>query len=143
MKEPKADPEQLRDLGIQFSRHGITRREDRLVLVRDHAGRWVDSSAQLTWMEAATLQQRLRKLPVGSLPAKLDELRRAERRREAERTGDVDPGAVSEAGGRDRVVGFVCSRSGRGRGCTPITARDVEHARLAGEQLELEPPTPG
>jgi hypothetical protein len=136
MKEPKADPEQLRDLGIQFSRHGITRREDRLVLVRDHAGRWVDSSAQLTWMEAATLQQRLRKLPVGSLPAKLDELRRTERRREEERTEDLDPGALME--NPDRVVGWICTRSGRGRGCSPVTARDLEHARLAGEQLELE-----
>jgi hypothetical protein len=139
MKEPKADPEQLRDLGIQFSRHGVTRREDRLVLVRDHAGRWVDSSAQLTWMEAAALQQRLRKLPVGSLPAKLDELRRAERRREEERAGDVDPGALIEAGvSRERVVGWICARSGRGRGCTAITAADVERVRRMGEQLTTE-----
>jgi hypothetical protein len=73
-----ADHAQLRDISIQFARHGITRRDDRLLLTSDHTGRRLDTSADLSWAEAAALQQRLRRLPVGTLPRVLGRLRAAE-----------------------------------------------------------------
>jgi hypothetical protein len=77
-----ADYAQLRDISIQFGRHGITRRDDRLLLTSDHARRRLDTSADLSWTEAAALQQRLRRLPVGTLPCVLGRLRTAERARQ-------------------------------------------------------------
>jgi hypothetical protein len=73
-----ADHAQLRDISIQFARHGITRRDDRLLLTSDHTGRRLDTSADLSWTEAAALQQRLRRLPVGTLPHVLARLRAAQ-----------------------------------------------------------------
>jgi hypothetical protein len=66
--EPPADRAQLRDIGIQFWRHGITARPDRLLLLTDHAGHPVGSSTELTRTEAAALLQRLQRLPIGALP---------------------------------------------------------------------------
>jgi hypothetical protein len=138
VKQPKADREQLRDLGIQFSRHGINRRAGRLLLVREHAGRWVDSMSQLSWMEAAALQQRLRRVPVGSLPSHVERLQREEERKVAEWAGHSYPAPPLEKGApKGRVVGFACTRTGRGRGCTAITEADMEAVRQFGEQLDL------
>jgi hypothetical protein len=78
MTEP-ADPGQLRDLGIAFTRHGITRRPDRLLLLTDHTGRPVTSSKELTAGEADALLRRLRLLPIGLLPRALDRIRAAAR----------------------------------------------------------------
>jgi hypothetical protein len=96
--EPEpADHAQLRDISIQFARHGITRRADRLLLTADHAGRRLDTSADLSWAEAAALQQRLRRLPVGTLPAVLDRLRAAERTRHTPARPDTPTGPDSPA----------------------------------------------
>jgi hypothetical protein len=70
-----ADPGQLRDLGIAFTRHRITRRPDRLLLLTDHTGRPVTSSKELTTSEADALLRRLRLLPIGLLPRALDRIR--------------------------------------------------------------------
>lgn len=100
--EPEpAEPAQLRDIGIQFSRHGITRRDDRLLLTSDHAGRPLESSADLSWTEAAALQQRLRRLPVGTLPRVLGRLRTAERAQHAPAGSDT-PTGPGPAGDGDR-----------------------------------------
>lgn len=92
-----ADPAQLRDIAIQFARHGITRRDDRLLLTADHAGRRLDTSADLSWVEAAALQQRLRRLPVGTLPAVLARLRAAERAQSSPGRSDTPTGPDSPA----------------------------------------------
>ena len=34
-----------------------------------------------------------------------------------------------------KVVGFMCTRSGRGKGCDPITTDDVARARAAVDEL--------
>jgi hypothetical protein len=96
--EPEpADHAQLRDISIQFARHGITRRDDRLLLTADHAGRALDTSADLSWTEAAALQQRLRRLPVGGLPAVLARLRAAEHARHTPARPDTPTGPDSPA----------------------------------------------
>jgi hypothetical protein len=118
MKEPRADPEQLRDLGIQFGRHGITDRSGRLRLVSDHVGRPVHSMSQLSWTEAAALQQRLRRLPVGQLQLALARLVRAEEQAATERA-------------RRTVAAWICGRGG----CTPLTEADLEDA---GRQLTID-----
>lgn len=97
MTEPPADPAQLRDIAIQFGRHGITRRDDRLLLTSDHAGRPIESSADLSWAEAAALQQRLRRLPVGTLPRVLGRLRTAERAQHTPAGPDTPTGPDSPA----------------------------------------------
>jgi hypothetical protein len=74
-----ADPGQLRDLGIAFTRHRITRRPDRLLLLTDHTGRPITSSKELTRAEAGALLRRLRRLPIGLLPRALDRIRAAAR----------------------------------------------------------------
>jgi hypothetical protein len=78
MTEP-ADLGQLRDLGIAFTRHGVTRRPDRLLLLTDHTGHPITSSKELTRSEADALLRRLRLLPIGLLPRALDRIRAAAR----------------------------------------------------------------
>jgi hypothetical protein len=92
-----ADHAQLRDISIQFARHGITRRDDRLLLTSDHAGRALESSADLSWTEAAALQQRLRRLPVGTLPHVLARLRAAEHAQSSPSRPDTPTGPDSPA----------------------------------------------
>jgi hypothetical protein len=92
-----ADHAQLRDISIQFARHGITRRDDRLLLTADHAGRPLESSADLSWTEAAALQQRLRRLPVGTLPAVLGRLRAAEHAQSSPGRPDTPTGPTGQA----------------------------------------------
>jgi hypothetical protein len=96
--EPEpADHAQLRDISIQFARHGITRRADRLLLTADHAGRRLDTSADLSWAEAAALQQRLRRLPVGTLPHVLGRLRAAEHAQHTPGRPDTPTGPTGPA----------------------------------------------
>jgi hypothetical protein len=123
--ERTSTSQQLRELGIAFSRHGINRREDRLRLMSDHVGRQLYTSGQLTFAEAATLLERLDRLEVGDLPRALARLIRAEENR------------AREYAQRSRPVGWICTRTGRGRGCTPITEDDWAQAERTGEQLEL------
>jgi hypothetical protein len=149
----RATPAQLGRIAQAFDRHGIRARADRLRLCSDHIGRVLHSMAQLTPREAGLLEARLCQ-PHLDLPAAVARLVREEERRAAELAArrepppalDVDPGppvekpppAPPSAPMPDgRVVGFLCGRTGRGRGCTPITERDMEAVRQMGEQLDL------
>lgn len=150
----RAAPDQLGRIAQAFDRQGIRDRADRLRLCSDHAGRVVHSMVQLTAREAGALEERLGQ-PGLNLRGALAHLVHEEERRAAELAVrqepaptllDVDPvppaprpqptppPAPQPAG---RTVGFLCVRSGRGKGCTPLTERDLEAARLAGEQLQL------
>jgi hypothetical protein len=147
---PRAGRALLQDVAVAFDRLGVRDRDDRLLLCSDHAGRALYSSAQLTAPEAAALLGRLRRLQAdgADLRPVIARLRHAQEQKAAElaaaslppatldlETGpsrpvkkpDMPPPATGE-----KVVGWIC-----GSRCEPITEKDMEHARLAGEQLEL------
>jgi hypothetical protein len=152
---PRVTREQLGRIGTAFSRLGITRREDRLRLTSQHAGRTLYSSSQLTEDEADRLEERLRVARPELMLNQLRQIVLAEERAAAIKARahepaptlvDVEPSEPVEkpdtapepprSGGR--IVGWMCQRSGRGKGCTPITEADVEEARNARAQTEIE-----
>lgn len=117
-----APAERLRDLVLAFQRHGITRREDRIRLCIDHAGRHLTSSADMTEAEVDQLLHRLARLQVGNLPAVVTRLHREEEeraRRAAERS-------------RQAPQAIVCTRGGG-----KPTARDLEAVRGFADQLTV------
>lgn len=120
MRDRTRDP--LRDLVLAFQRHGITRREDRIRLCIDHAGRHLVSSSDLTEEEVGTLLGRLERLPVGNLPGHVARLHREEEAR------------AREAAARSRIPAGtrVCTRDGR-----PATAGDLEQVAEFAEQLDV------
>lgn len=79
----------LQLLVLQFERHGINRREDRIRLCADHAGRHLTSSSQLRDHEVDGLLERLRRLPVGVLHGAVARLVAAENRRAREAAGNI------------------------------------------------------
>lgn len=79
----------LTALVLAFTRHGIDRREDRIRLCADHAGRHITSSSQLTADEVDGLLARLERLPVGVLPGAVARLVAAEEQRAREAAGNI------------------------------------------------------
>lgn len=81
MTDAQRGDSRLTALVLAFQRHGITRREDRIRLCIDHAGRHLTSSSDLTPAEVDGLLERLGRLAVGPLPAVVAQLHRQEEER--------------------------------------------------------------
>lgn len=112
----------LTQLVLAFQRHGITRREDRIRLCIDHAGRHITSSSELTEVEVDRLLERLARLPVGNLPGHVARLHREEEAR------------AREAAARARIPAgtSLCSRGGG-----QPTVGDLEAVAEFAEQLDV------
>jgi hypothetical protein len=150
--------EQLAALGRGFSYLGITRRDDRLRLISDAVGRTLHSSSQLTEEEADALEVRLRRATPHGLRTTLADIIRREEKAAAVKARAKEPPATlpgvnpspdlvtrpaGKAGSEEqrpsgKVVGWMCQRTGRGKGCTPLTEADMEEARNVLAQLQIE-----
>jgi hypothetical protein len=155
---PGVTREQLGRIATAFTRLGITRREDRLRLLGDAVGRHLYSSSQLTEDEADGIERRLRRATREGVRSTLNDIIRREEKAVAVRARAKEPPAtlpgvnpspdlVTRPAGKagsveqrppGKVVGFMCPRSGRGKGCTPITEADMEEARNALAQMQIE-----
>ena len=117
------DPaKRLARLAMLFDEHGVPERGDRLRLIRDHAGRFVTSSKQLTVAERESLIARLEQLPRGGLPSHVARLHREEEAAARQWVTDAAAG---------KPVPFVCGRGGE------PTEADLQVVAEFGEQLEL------
>lgn len=112
----------LTQLVLAFQRHGITRREDRIRLCIDHAGRHLTSSSGLTDAEVDALLDRLARLPVGNLTGVVARLVAAEEAK------------AREAAARSRIPAgtSLCSRGGG-----QPTVGDLEAVAEFAEQLDV------